>query len=456
MTDRVVVIGGSVAGYTVVSKLRQHGHSGEITLIDPEGLPYERPPLSKQLLLGESSTEEITLAGEEWFAEHQVGLVHARAGRLQLSSARAEHTITLDDGASLTATTVVLATGAEPISLGVETTADSSDGTHPCPIDPRVLTLRHRDDVAALHGLLDEARAAGRTPVVALVGAGVLGAELASSLRNLRAEVVLFSGPGIPAAGLFGRRIATRLHTQHAEHGVSVMPEYAASVTLNTPNSPGTPGTQAGTEPAGVDVHTLSGAFVPADAVISAIGISPNTRLAEEAGLRIDDGVIVDAEQRSSHPDVFAVGDVARLLHHDRLARRTEHWQHAIDTAEVAAAVIAGVAPPAPGPEWFWSDRYGVHVEAIGSLRAAATETPSNGYTVVHREQPGNSGQPSEPNQHSKLATFVLDAAGRMLGAASIDDPLAVRAARRIIQRGLVVDPDRLADPEVSYKALTR
>lgn len=425
----VVVVGGSVAGYTVASRLRQHGFTPPITLVDPEGLPYERPPLSKQLLLGEAGPEDLTLADTSWFTEHRVELRPARVQRLQLGPAGSEHTLTLDDGTELTAATVVLATGAGPISLGVK---PHDDGATPSSTDARVLTLRHRDDVTALRRILDTAHQTGRRAHLAVVGAGVLGAELASSLTELGAEVTLFAGPGIPASGLVGRRIAARLHSQHADHEVRLIAEYAASARLGT------------TASAGVEVLTLSGASVPADAVISAIGITPSTRLAEDAGLAVADGIVVDIQQRSSHPDVFAVGDVAR---HEHAPRRTEHWQHAIDTATTAAAVIAGDTPPEPGPEWFWSDRYGVHVEAIGNLRAAAAEQPAAGYTVVHREDPAH---------REKLATFVLDDAGLMVGAASIDDPLAVRAARRIIQRSLVVDPVRLADPAVSYKALAR
>ncbi|WBL19250.1 NAD(P)/FAD-dependent oxidoreductase [Citricoccus sp. NR2] len=445
VTGPVMIVGGSVAGYTVASRLRQHGFTAPITLIDPEGLPYERPPLSKQLLLGETGPEDLALADTSWFTEHEVELVHARVESLRLGPAGAEHTLTLDDGAELTAATVVLATGATPISLGVEVDDDAPSANDPS-ADPRVLTLRHRDDVTALRQILDAAHHTGRPARIAVVGAGVLGAELASSLTELGAEVVLFAGPGIPASALFGRRIAARLHAQHTEHGVHVIPEYAGSVRLHSSSN-----TKASSDPTstGVEILTLSGAAVPADAVISAIGISPNTWLAEECGLELADGIIVDADQRASHPDVFAVGDVAR---HEQAPRRTEHWQHAIDTATTAAAVIAEATPPSPGPEWFWSDRYGVHVEAIGTLRPAAadhpaSDPPATGYTVVHREDPAHP---------EKLATFVLDDAGLMIGAASINDPLAVRAARRIIQRGLVVDPDQLADPEVSYKAMAR
>lgn len=433
-TGSVIVIGGSVSGYTTVSQLRQHGFDGEVTLIDPEGVPYDRPPLSKGLLTGESTDDEIALASGSWFSDQHVRLERDRAARLLLDEPGETHSVMLDTGAEITGSTIVLATGAEPVQVGMmHHDAESSPNDYPA-----VFTVRHLDDVRRLHQFIATTGESSQRPVsVAVIGAGLLGAELTSSLRQLDTEVTLFAAAENPAADYFGHTIAQRLHAQHTDHGVRLISERAAELRPSTPARPGAPAET-------IDVVTATDERVTVDAVVCAVGVSPNTGLAEQAGLEVADGIVVDEQQRTSHPDVFAVGDVSRLR---TAARRTEHWQHAVNTATTSATVIAEGSTPHPPPEWFWSDRYDVHVEAVGSLLPAALEQPGRGYRVIHREDA------SRPDQ---LATFVLDDDGALVGAASVNDPMAVRAARRIIQRGIRVDPAQLADPAVPVKSLAR
>ncbi len=164
----------------------------------------------------------------------------------------------------------------------------------------------------------------------------------------------------------------------------------------------------------------------------------PNSSLAAAAGIKTDNGVIVDRNQLTSHPNVYAVGDLARTqTEAGELLRRGEHWEHAMNTGATAAAALLDQEPPLHGASWFWSDRHGVHVEGVGEMNA-------EGHTVLRLVD----GEP--------VAAFRLDAGGRMLGAAAIDGGLTIRAARRIIDKGIVVDAEALADPSVPLKKLAR
>lgn len=412
----ILIVGGSVAGFTVAAQLRVRGMTDPVTIVDPAGAVYDRPPLSKEYLLGEIDDEGIALAAPGWFTEHSVALVAGTVTRLDLAEPGATHVAVLDDGAELAATTVVLATGGEPRAL-----AGIAPGAE-------VFTLRRREDAHVLRDAITDPKRS-RPAHVAIIGAGLLGAELASAARTLGADVTVFSASVAPGAPALGFSLASRLHAMHAEHGVTVVYESVVSVAPSA------------AEDGKMSITGVAGTQLTADVVIAAIGILPNTELAEAAGLDVDDGVLVDEAGRSSHPDVFAVGDVAR----SRFAiQRVEHWQHAINTATMAAAAISGEAPGELALEWFWSDRYGAHVEAVGSLKPAAAEALAVGYTVIHRDL---------GDQHS---VFVLDCTGLLVGAATLNDAMSVRAARRIIRRGIIPDPEALADPNIPVKKLAR
>ena len=185
---------------------------------------------------------------------------------------------------------------------------------------------------------------------------------------------------------------------------------------------------------------------VAADLVVAAVGIVPDTALAEAARLAVDGGILVDAAGRTSHPAVFAAGDAVRRRAQEGEAsaaavpaHAARHWEPALHSGQDVAAAILGEDVPARGTPWFWSDRHGVHVEGVGSM------LPVPGGRIVDRAVRG-----------TVVAGFALDADGRMTGAAAVDDPTAVKAARRIIDRGIVVDPARLADPDVPVRALLR
>jgi NADPH-dependent 2,4-dienoyl-CoA reductase/sulfur reductase-like enzyme len=224
----------------------------------------------------------------------------------------------------------------------------------------------------------------------------------------------------VPAVG---HELARRLHDMHPERGVNVVTGIPTAITRDD---------------GGHHVAMASGETIDADAVLVGIGIVPETALAESAGLETDNGTLVDENQRTAHPNIYAIGDSSRIRRADgSLLRRAEHWEHAVNTGATAAAALLGQELPKHGASWFWSDRHGVHVEGVGSMTGEGT-------TIVREKD----GEPS--------VVFRLDADGYLAGCAAVDGGLAVRAARRIIDRRILVDPQKLADPSVDLKKLTK
>lgn len=437
--NSVAIIGGGVAGFTVARQLRSRGFEGEITMVEPQGLPYDRPPLSKGYLLGTQTLEQIQFEPREWFDENRVKLIEAEAvavedsaEALRLSAEAAEDsagavahsaaspgnsqiTVRLNNGETLTADRVVLGTGGSARKLPV-----------PGGELEEVLQLRTRTDA----DLLRESITPGTRVVI--VGAGLIGAEIASTLLELGADVTLVEPANPPLLSAVGAVLAEHLHAMHAGKGIDVIHDAPARIELDGPERV---------------VTLIDGTQVRADQVLVGIGITPNTALAERLGLEVNDGVLVDECQRTSNPAIFAVGDAARIRTPEgNLLPRAEHWENAMNSGSRAAAAILGQEPsPAESVHaaaWFWSDRHGVHVEGVGSL-VAGRESETQ---FVHRFNEDGSPQ----------ATFLLNPDGTMAGCAAVDGGVTVRAARRIIDQGLVVPPDALADPSVPLRKLAR
>lgn len=399
----VVIIGGGMSGFTTAAELRKRGFDGKVTIVDPEGVPYDRPPLSKDYLLGHRSGDDIYLSPADWYGENKVEIVTGKAVSLDAENL----IVSLEDGTQLQASAVVLANGGAARNL-------------PAPggeLDT-VLQLRDRADADRLRALLTEGTR------LTIIGAGLIGAETASVALTFGAEVTLIDPVDVPLVPAVGERLAQRLHDMHAERGIATITGIPSEVIRGD---------------GGVhQVLLQDGAVVEADVVLVGIGIIPRTELAGSSGFEIDNGIIVDEAQRTGVPGVYAVGDVSRTrLADDTLLRRAEHWEHAMFTGQTAAAAILGQELPRHGASWFWSDRHGVHVEGVGTLNGDGTR--------VHRDTDG-----------IPTATFLVNADGTMAGCAAIDGGLTVRAARRIIDRGIVVELDKLADPSVPLKKLAK
>ncbi|MEV5987469.1 FAD-dependent oxidoreductase [Streptomyces sp. NPDC052051] len=403
MTDRVVIVGGGIAGVSTAAALRAGGFEGDLSLVDAGEFPYDRPPLSKAFLAGTKDLGQIALQTSDWYDDQRVRLVN----RAIVTALRpSDGAVELADGRLLPADRVVLATGggaARPPIPGA-----GSDRVH---------VLRTADDADRLRpALFPGAR-------LLVVGAGLIGAEVAATAVGLGCEVVLVDPVATPLAAPLGPELATWLHTLHTRHRVTTAQAAVESFT---------------DRPDGIEAR-FTGDATPQlfDAVVLGVGMVPCTELAAAAGLEVDRGIVVDTRQVTSNPAVLAVGDPARTRHEGTLLPRTEHWEAAQHDGARAAATVLGTPPPAPTAPWFWTDRHGHHIEGVGTM-ADATRT-------VLR---GSLDDPS-------FAVFGLRDE-QVVAAASVDDPSAVRAARRMIDRHVTVDAARLADPAVNLRTLLR
>ncbi|MGW0874509.1 NAD(P)/FAD-dependent oxidoreductase [Streptomyces sp. NPDC002740] len=340
---RVVVAGASMGGLRAAEQLRSAGWAGAITLVgDEPHMPYNRPPLSKEVLAGKASFESLafrpraSVADAEW-----------RLGRKAVAARLDERTVALDDGSELAYDALVVATGMRPRRLRC-----------PGPLAGRH-AIRTVDDARALR---DELTGPGVRVVV--VGAGFIGCEVAATAVNLGvAEVTVVDPLPLPMVGPLGELLGRALLKRHQEHGVRFV--------LGT----GVAGFEGEDRVTGVVLG--DGTVLPADVVVESVGSLANTEWLDGNGLDLSDGVLTDEQLRvGGRPDVVAVGDVARFpnARYDGVPRRVEHWCIPTDTAKHAAKVLVarltgeGPEPPpfAPLPS-FWSDQHGFRLQSFGA-----------------------------------------------------------------------------------------
>ena len=315
-----VIVGASLAGAKAAETLRAEQFSGPVVLIGTEDeLPYERPPLSKDYLLGKAERDTIYVHPADWYADHDVDL---RRGVTVTGIDRAARTVTLDDGSQLPYGKLLLTTGSAPRRLPVP--GADLDG---------VLYLR----TAADSDRLKDAFTSGARIVV--IGAGWIGLEATAAARAAGADVTVLETAELPLLRVLGREVAEVFAGLHRENGVDL--RFGVQVAEIT---------GAGGKASGVRLG--DGTQIPADTVVVGVGISPRVGLAEQAGLDVDNGIKVDAGLRTSDPDVYAAGDVANAFH-PLLGKhiRVEHWanarQPAADSRQVDARAGSGLRPGA-------------------------------------------------------------------------------------------------------------
>ena len=333
-SEPVVIVGGSLAGLRSAQALRREGHIGPLTIVseEPHWPPYDRPPLSKQVLVGSLEPERVRLrVADDLGAD-------VRTGRRAVGVDLAERTVLLDDGEALPYGGLVVATGAAPRRIPGTGLA----GVH---------VLRTIDDSLALRSDLEKAAK------VVVVGAGFIGCEVASSCRTLGLEVTVVDMLPLPLAPL-GARAGEVVRALHEAHGVEVR--------LGT----GVAGFEG--EPSVTGVRLSDGTTVDADVVVVGIGVVPNTHWLDGSGLELDDGVVCDQTCLAVGGDgrVAAVGDVARWEHPRYGSSRVEHWTNAGEqAAHVAKALMQGPeAAGAFGPvPYFWSDQFGKKLQFVGT-----------------------------------------------------------------------------------------
>jgi 3-phenylpropionate/trans-cinnamate dioxygenase ferredoxin reductase subunit len=394
----MMIVGASLAGATAAATLRAEGFEGRIVLLgDEPELPYERPPLSKGYLTGDTPRGQVYLHEPGFYADKRIEL---RTGTAVTAVDLASSEVVLDTGERLRFDRLLLATGAAPRRLPVP--GAELDG---------VCYLRDLADADALRERLSRA---GR---VVVVGAGWIGAEIAASARQLGLDVTVLDPLPVPLARVLGRQVGESFRALHAGHGVHLL--------LGTG--------LAGFEGAGrvQRVVTTNGRRLDADLVVVGVGVQPRTQLAEQAGLTVDDGIVVDELLTSSDPRVFAAGDVARARHPfygEHL--RVEHWGVARDHGAAAARSMLGHGTPYDRLPFFFSDQYDVGLEYRG--RASDTDR------VVVR---------GDPDSGAFLAFWLRD--DRVLAGMNVNTWDVGDDIDTLIRSRAQVDPGRLADPQV-------
>ncbi len=328
----IVIVGGGLAAANAAEELRSQGHDGPITLFAAEPhLPYERPPLSKGVLLGNDEPDSVLVHDQQWYDEHKVDV---RTGtEVTAIDLDRQHVHAGDE--TIPYERLLLATGARPRRLAM---ADDAG--------VRVSYLRTFEDSAALKQQL--------TGHVLVIGGGWIGLEVASAARQAGAEVTIVEPMALPLLGVLGPRLATVFADLHREHGVDLRLETGVDSIRKADD-----GTAA--------VRLTDGHELTADLVVVGIGVQPADDLARGAGLTTDNGVVVDATLRSSDPHVFAAGDVARH-DHPVLGRpiRVEHWDTAIHQGKAAARAMLGHDEPYTRLPYFFTDQYDLGMEYTG------------------------------------------------------------------------------------------
>ncbi|MER5950496.1 FAD-dependent oxidoreductase [Streptomyces sp. NPDC001904] len=380
----VAIVGASVGGLTVARALRRRGFPGSLALIGAEDeLPYDRPPLSKEVLSGRWPPDRTRLS--ERPALDGLGL-DLRLGRRAVALDAARHRLTLSDGATLRYGRLVVATGSHARSLPGQS---GLAGVH---------TLRTLSDSVRLRADLRTAR---RTVVV---GAGVLGCEIAATIRDLGLPVTLVEPAAHPMERLLGATIGGELARLHTGHGVRLL----TSTPVTGPV--GAAGRVTG-------VRTAAGDVVPGDVVVVAVGARPATDWLAGSGLTVDDGLVCDDRCRAAD-DVYAVGDVARFGGAGPAGRgvRLENRTNATEQALFVAADLLGT--PAAGYRpvpYFWSDQYQVRIQVYGSVPARSSVRIVEGTLDSHRFV-----------AHAELA-------GRLVGVVGWNSAGSLRTARRLL-----------------------
>jgi 3-phenylpropionate/trans-cinnamate dioxygenase ferredoxin reductase component len=336
----VTVIGTSLAGFSSAQQLRAQGFDGRLVMVGTEvHLPYDRPPLSKGFLTGKVERAALALAEQSDFDELEADWVLGDpATQIRRQSASVE----LYSGEQIHTDGVVIATGASARSLpGTE----GIGGVH---------TLRTLDDAIALHSELTTGR-----PRVVVIGAGFIGAEVASSCADLGLDVTIVEAAELPLAHVLGQRMAEACADLHRGNGVGI--RFGCKVEeIRTDSYRVT------------SVRLSSGEELPADVVISGIGVLPNTGWLAGSGVDVHDGVLCDAGGVTALPNIVAAGDVARV-HRPELGRsvRAEHWTTANSHPRVAIHNLLAGATVEQHTDlpYFWSDQYGVRIQFTGSAR---------------------------------------------------------------------------------------
>ena len=382
MQEDIVIIGAGQAGAQVAQSLRQGGFEGPLRLIgDEPHPPYQRPPLSKKFLAGEIGAEGLWLRPPAFFTTNNIDHIpNTRVVAIDRGAKR----LTLANGDTLPYGKLVLATGTNARLLTLEG-ADKKG----------VVTLRSIADVNVIRDILQNSSS------VAIIGAGYIGLEVAAVAKSLGKSVTVIEAQDRPMKRVVSQAVSDYFSGLHKARGIELR--------LNT----GIEAIEGGDSVTGVRLST--GETVPAELVLVAVGAEPNDHLAAEAGLEVDNGILVDGCGQTSDPDIFAAGDCTRF-YSNRYQRsvRMESVQNAIDQAKAVAQALLGQEVDYDPLPWFWSDQYDIKLQIAG-LSEGYDDTKVVGST--------------EDNKF--YVAYLHD--GRLIAVDSINSPRSHMMARRVI-----------------------
>lgn len=405
--NAMVIIGAGQCGARTAHALRENGWEGGIVLLGDEGIaPYERPPLSKAVLLGQKTVAECGIFNDAFFDEQRIALqADAPVARID----RAAKEVVLGDGRSIAYERLLIATGAAPRKLDFP--GATLQGVH---------TLRGVPDALAI---ADELGAGKR---IVVIGAGFIGLEVAATAVSRGCSVCVLEAAPRALMRAVPETVARGLIERHVRMGVDVRFDVRIARIEGQSRVEG--------------VTLADGMVIPCDAVIAGIGVVPRTVLARDAGLEIDNGIAVDETLRTSDPHIYAAGDVCSFPHPLFNRRiRLECWRNAEDQARVAARNMLGHAETFDAVPWFWSDQYDTTIQIAGM--------PAHGATTVVREA-GDDAR----------VYFALDGDGILVGASGIGQAgqiaRDVRIAQELIARRARIEPGVLADRGTKLRSL--
>ncbi|MGO9342909.1 MAG: NAD(P)/FAD-dependent oxidoreductase [Acidimicrobiales bacterium] len=402
--DELVIVGASLAGAKAAEGARAKGWIGPVRLVGTEPhVPYERPPLSKDVLIGRKPPASASVHDGSFYVNEEIDLLlGAAVTRIDLG----DHSVELDGGRRLQFAKIILATGSSPRHLGP---ANSQL--------PEVLYLRTVDDCLALQDRLMPGTR------IAVIGASWIGTEVASCARQRGCDVVMIDPFSTPLERVLGPEVGRFFAELHRSHEVKMRLGTGVEAIEGSDHVTG--------------VRLADGSLITADTVVVGIGVTPNIELARDAGLSVAGGVLVNSALVTSHPDVYAVGDIAEAEHPTFGGRiRVEHWANALNQGLAAGSNAAGAVEFYDRIPYFFSDQYDTGMEYSG--------WPEPWDDVVFR---------GDPDQGKFVAFYLHD--GRVVGAANINVRDVNEHVQAVLRQGGAVDLNLLTDPSVSPEEWT-
>jgi 3-phenylpropionate/trans-cinnamate dioxygenase ferredoxin reductase subunit len=405
MPDRqtFVIVGANLAGGRAAQALRKEGFDGRVILIGAEpDPPYERPPLSKEYLRGDMPRAKIFIATPQAYREQEIEL---RLGVRATGIEPRGHRVELEGGERIGYDKLLLATGGRERRLSVP--GSDLDG---------IYYLR---TVADCERIAEELRP-GRRLVV--IGAGFIGAEVAATARGKGLEVGVLEMAPVPLGRVLGEEMGRICAEIHRDHGVHLYTGEAIE------RFEGVRRVER--------VVSSSGRTIDCDFVVVGVGMAPATELAEEAGLAVDNGIVVNEYCETSAADVYAAGDVASFYHPVLDTRlRVEHWSNAQNQGVVAAKNMLGLAGAYAEIPWFWSDQYDLNMQYVGHATnwdeiAVRGDVAARSFTAFYIE------------------------GGRLRAALAVNRHRDIRPSRELIRSATPLEPDKLRDEEIELKSL--